>query len=530
MIDTAALREKVLDLAIRGKLVPQDPTDEPASVLLERIHEQKLQMVREGKLKAKDVKDDTIIFKGDDNCYYEKFSDGTIKNIQDEIPFDLPDGWSWSKISSIAFVTKLAGFEYTKYIANNLCNDGIPLFKGKNVQDGKIIYEFESYIPLDISNELSRSQITRKCLLTPYVGTIGNIGIHSKEGIFHLGSNVGKIELYNQSEVLLEEYVVAYMKSTYGYKELTKHIKATAQASISIDAIRDVYIAIPPSNEQKRIAQKVDEILSFVAIIDNLRIEIDDIQALLKSRILELAIQGKLVPQDENDEPAGVLLERIRAERKAKLGKKYVESYIYKGDDNCYYEKVGSTVKNITDQIPFSIPQNWSFVRLKELAKVVSGVSYDKRDICNDGIRIIRGGNISNLSIVLLPDDVFLPQKYYDNEKEVKTEDIVIVASTGSKIAIGRPAFADKSFPQTQIGAFLRIVRPYVPNVYQYLKCLFASNYYREHISDLVHGNTINNIKTEYLDEFIIPFPPIREQKEIANKVKILMDILKGGD
>ena len=101
MIDTAALREKVLDLAIRGKLVPQDPTDEPASVLLERIHEQKLQMVREGKLKAKDVKDDTIIFKGDDNCYYEKFSDGTIKNIQDEIPFDLPNGWSWCRLKCI---------------------------------------------------------------------------------------------------------------------------------------------------------------------------------------------------------------------------------------------------------------------------------------------------------------------------------------------------------------------------------------------------------------------------------------------
>ena len=97
MIDTAALREKVLDLAIRGKLVPQDPNDEPASVLLERIHEQKLQMVREGKLKAKDVKDDTIIFKGDDNCYYEKYSDGSVKNIQDEIPFDLPDGWSWAR-------------------------------------------------------------------------------------------------------------------------------------------------------------------------------------------------------------------------------------------------------------------------------------------------------------------------------------------------------------------------------------------------------------------------------------------------
>ena len=101
MIDTAALREKVLDLAIRGKLVPQDPNDEPASVLLERIRAQKLQMVKEGKLKAKDIKDDTIIFKGDDNCHYEKFADGTIKNIQEEIPFDLPCGWMWCRLKDL---------------------------------------------------------------------------------------------------------------------------------------------------------------------------------------------------------------------------------------------------------------------------------------------------------------------------------------------------------------------------------------------------------------------------------------------
>ena len=326
------------------------------------------------------------------------------------------------------------------------------------------------------------------------------------------------------------DYIYAFFNSGCYWGQITDKSIGVGQPNCNGTSLSQLFIPIPPIAEQLRVLDKAKESLTLVRSIEKSEKTINESKTLLKSKILELAIQGKLVPQDENDEPANVLLERIRAERKAKLGKKYVESYIYKGDDNCYYEKVGSTVKNITDQIPFSIPQNWSFVRLKELAKVVSGVSYDKRDICNDGIRIIRGGNISNLSIVLLPDDVFLPQKYYDNEKEVKTEDIVIVASTGSKIAIGRPAFADKSFPQTQIGAFLRIVRPYVPNVYQYLKCLFASNYYREHISDLVHGNTINNIKTEYLDEFIIPFPPIREQKEIANKVKILMDILKGGD
>ena len=519
MIDTAALREKVLDLAIRGKLVPQDPTDEPASVLLERIHEQKLQMVREGKLKAKDVKDDTIIFKGDDNCYYEKYSDGSVKNIQDEIPFELPDTWSWVRLGVIFShntgkalkTSNTIGKKLTYITTSNL------YWNSFVVESLKEMYFTES--------EIEKYTIRKGDLLVCEGGDIGRAAIWTFDYDMRIQNHIHKLRAYYPIETKLYYY-------TFYYYKLIGKISGNGIGiqGLSSNALHNLIVPLPPIQEQTRITAAVNKCFLTADIIDeNEKILQTDIEE-LKFKILELAIQGKLVPQDENDEPASVLLERIRDERKTKLGKKYVESYIYKGDDNCYYEKVGSTVKNITDQIPFSIPQNWSFVRLKELAKVVSGVSYDKRDICNDGIRIIRGGNISNLSIVLLPDDVFLPQKYYDNEKEVKTEDIVIVASTGSKIAIGRPAFADKSFPQTQIGAFLRIVRPYVPNVYQYLKCLFASNYYREHISDLVHGNTINNIKTEYLDEFIIPFPPIREQKEIANKVKILMDILKGGD
>lgn len=521
MIDTAALREKVLDLAIRGKLVPQDPNDEPASVLLERIHEQKLQMVREGKLKAKDVKDDTIIFKGDDNCYYEKFSDGTIKSIQDEIPFDLPDGWSWSRISSIG--TTNIGLTYKP---TDIADEGTIVLRSSNIKNGKI----------DLTDLVRVKTIIRENQFVEQ----NDIVICARNGSKAL---VGKCAIFNlamSESVSFGAFMAILRTAFYDYvyyflnAQLFRNILNSDDSKqinqLTQDMLKNTLIPFPPQNEQRKIVTALNEIMHQISSIDNNANAVEHTKEVLKSRILELAIQGKLVPQDEKDEPANVLLERIRAERKAKLGKKHVESYIYKGDDNCYYEKVGSTVKNITDQIPFCIPQNWSFVRLKELAKVVSGVSYDKRDICSEGIRIIRGGNISNLSIVLLPDDVFLPQKYYDSEKEVKTEDIVIVASTGSKIAIGRPSFADKSLPQTQIGAFLRIVRPYVPNVYQYLKCLFASNYYREHISDLVHGNTINNIKTEYLDEFIVPFPPIREQKEIANKVKILMDILKGGD
>ena len=201
-MDTKALRQKILDLAIRGKLVPQDPNDEPASVLLERIRAEKQQMVKDGKLKAKDIKNDTVIFKGDDNLHYEQFADGTVKCIEDEVQFELPNGWNWARMNSVSFITKLAGFEYTSNIAPNLCDCGVPLFKGKNVQDGEIIYEFESFIPDEISDSLPRSQINRKCILTPYVGTIGNIGIHLRNGKFHLGSNVGKIELYNQNVYL----------------------------------------------------------------------------------------------------------------------------------------------------------------------------------------------------------------------------------------------------------------------------------------------------------------------------------------
>ena len=142
---------------------------------------------------------------------------------------------------------------------------GIPLFKGKNVQNGKLVLSFESYIPENVSDELPRSQITKKCLLTPYVGTIGNIAVFDGSFKAHLGSNVGKIELLNPDTqtFILEEYVLWYLKSTYGYAELTKYKKATAQESISIDAIRNVVIAIPPLEEQRRIVAKIEELLPY---------------------------------------------------------------------------------------------------------------------------------------------------------------------------------------------------------------------------------------------------------------------------
>ncbi len=295
-MDTKKLRQKILDLAIHGKLVPQDPNDEPASVLLERIRAEKERLIAEGKIK-RSKKSATS-----DTSHYEN------------VPFEIPDGWCWCKINDIAFVTKLAGFEFTKYITDNLSkSEGIPLFKGKNVQGGEIIYEFESYIPEEISDELFRSQVTKKCLLTPYVGTLGNIGIHDKQGKYHLGSNVGKIEIFNtdSSIYIHEEYIKSFLMSSDGYKELTKHKKATAQESISIDAIRDIFIPVPPTSEQERIIDECNKLFSFVSTIEISESKITEYIIQAKSKILDLAIHGKLVPQDANDEPALDLLKRI---------------------------------------------------------------------------------------------------------------------------------------------------------------------------------------------------------------------------
>ena len=249
---TDKLKKSILQYAIEGKLVKQDPNDEPASVLLDRIKIEKEKLIKEGKIKRD--KNESYIYQGDDKNYYEKIGNN-INKI--DIPFDRND-IAWTKLKNIAFITKLAGFEYSQYIQPNLVNSGIPLFKGKNVQNSQVIYQFENYIPLEISNKLSRSQINRKCLLTPYVGTIGNVGIHDKTGTFHLGSNVGKIEIYNYSSLnVMEEYVFYYLKSFTGYYELTKFKKATAQESISIDAIRETIIPIYPLSIQEKIHHKI---------------------------------------------------------------------------------------------------------------------------------------------------------------------------------------------------------------------------------------------------------------------------------
>ena len=244
----------------------------------------------------------------------------------------------------------------------------------------------------------------------------------------------------------------------------------------------------------------------------------------LKNSILQMAVQGKLVPQDPNDEPASVLLERIRAEKERLIKEKKIKreknpSVIFKGADNTPYEKIGDEVRSLADEVPFDIPDSWEWCRFSSLITLLSGTSYQKNDVCNSGIRILRGGNIQSYKLILEDSDVFLPLEYRDEEKNIQPGDTILVASTGSKAVIGKPAFVDKEYPNTQIGAFLRIARPIDPIIADYIALIFETEYYREHIRHSVQGTNINNIKAEYIENLLIPLPPHEEQVQVLAKL-----------
>ncbi len=234
----------------------------------------------------------------------------------------------------------------------------------------------------------------------------------------------------------------------------------------------------------------------------------------LKNSILQLAIQGKLVEQRPEEGTAAELYKQIQAEKQAliKAGK---------------IKKEKPLPEIIEDEIPFEIPESWMWVRLGVLVRVIGGVSYDKKDVSPSGYRILRGGNIQQMKVLLAEDDVFLPEQYRDDDKLIREGDILIVASTGSKAVIGKAGYVDRPIHNTMIGAFLRICRPYQLPLVNYLRCLFDSDFYRKHIRELAQGTNINNVKESYITEFAIPLPPLAEQMRIVAKIEELLPLIE---
>ena len=265
--------------------------------------------------------------------------------------------------------------------------------------------------------------------------------------------------------------------------------------------------------------------------LEDAREELDvALPARLRKSVLQMAVQGKLVPQDPADEPASALLERIREHRRQLIAEKKMkatkggESVIFRGSDGRRYEKRvdakgrESEPACIEDEIPFDIPDSWEWVRFSMLINLASGTSYKKHEVLNRGIRILRGGNIlDDGSLVISDDDIFLDYGHVIPSAQVRVGDVLYVASTGSKKVIGKPGFVSKRMPDTQIGAFLRIARPLACQGWCWL--IFSSDLYRSRIRELSSGTNINNVKESYVLDLLVPLPPLTEQRRITECV-----------
>lgn len=485
-MNTELLKKKILDLAIRGKLVEQRPEEGTSEDLYQQIQEEKQRIQKEGGIK-KGKKLPPI------SSYYAQ---------------NFPSTWKVCYLDDIAFVTKLAGFEYTKYIANNLTEKGIPLFKGKNIQKGKIDFTFESFIPESVSRSLKRSQIRKKCLLTPYVGTIGNIAIFNGEFKAHLGSNVGKIELYNAPNhvFVFEEFVFYYLKSSLGYQELIKFKKATAQESISIDAIRNVVIPIPPLAEQKRIVDKIDLLFSRISCIENGLLEIYRLSELTRKKILDLAIRGKLVDQIPEEGSAEDLYQQIQEEKQnlIKEGKLKKEKPLAPIED---------------DEIPFDIPEDWKWVRLRSI------VFNHGQKTPNQNFMYIEINSIDNTTQKLTNDiNIVTPEKAPSRARKIVCEGDILYATV--RPYLHNMCIVEGEFQYEPIASTGFAVMTCIKGVLnKYLFYSLLSPFFDKYANDSENSKGISYpaINDEKLYKALIPLPPLAEQKRIVAKVEELL-------
>ena len=385
-MNTKALRQKILDLAIRGKLVPQDPNDEPAEVLLERIRKQKQQMLKEGKLKKKDIKNDTIIFKGEDNLHYEKFQDGSVKCIEDEIPFEVPKGWEWCRL--LPLTIKIGAGSTPTGGAAVYSTSGIKFIRSQNVYDDGLVLTDVAYISEEINQKKSGSIVKPKDILLNITG--GSIGrcalVPDDFDIANVNQHVIIIRLVNPE---LRKYLHDVITSPYIQEQILSRQVGSGRGGLSAETLSTFLIPLPPMNEQVSIIKKLQDCISYTLTIADAQRSVSDLVSATKSKILDFAIRGKLVPQDPNDEPASVLLERIRAEKEelikqGKIKRDKKESIIFRGDDNSYYLRTGRVEESLEDWRFDDLPETWKICCLGELCDYGDCINVNTEDIAED--------------------------------------------------------------------------------------------------------------------------------------------------
>ena len=435
------------------------------------------------------------------NLHYEKFQDGTVKCIEDEIPFEVPEGWEWTRFSAITI---------------NRDNERKPISSSQRTDVAKI---YDYYGASGKIDKIDKYIFSERLLLIGEDGA--NLVTRSKpiaffaEGQYWVNNHAHCIDA---TDKFILEYLCFYINAI----SLGKYVTGSAQPKMTQDNMNSILIPLPPYIEQKHMSQRLKEVMYTVDNIEIGKVDISDLVSKAKSKIIDLAIRGKLVPQDPNDEPASILLERIRAEKEelikqGKIKRDKKKSVIFKGDDNSYYEKIGDTIENLDSIIPFEIPDNWEFIRFKEIWNLISGRDLLPSEYNNQkvGIPYITGAsNFNDGTIELI--------RWTPNPQVITHYGDLLITCKGT---IGEMGF--NNFGDAHIARQIMAIRNTFNLNSEFLS--YCICFYINSIKASAKG-IIPGISREDILNLILPIPPSEYQEQVVayiRKVNVLFDSLE---
>lgn len=526
------LRKSILQQAIQGKLVPQDPNDEPASVLLERIREEKARLIKEKK--AKREKNPSVIFRGEDNSYYEEFTaTGKIRCIDDEVPFDLPDGWTWARLENLFQIgPKVLADDHLS--AAFIPMEAITAGYGSEYRFYERVWgSIKSGYTVFSDNDIAFAKITpcfqnRKSVI--FEGLPNGIGA---------GTTELKV-LRTYGETMIRRFALYFLKSPYFIEEAS--FKGTAnQQRILVGYLESKLFPLPPLAEQERIVAKIEELMPWVEQYGKAQSELDQlnnsIQGRLKKSVLQYAIEGKLVPQQAEDASAEELLAEIQAEKQrlyaaGKLKKKdLAHSTIFRAEDGKYYEQVGKTITCIDEEIPFVIPESWRWVRICQLFFVtkLAGFEYTKyftKDTISESneIPIVRAKNVrmgwfkENLS-------ERIPKRLSDLLQRSKLDRPALLM-TFIGAGIGDVCIFQSEY-EHHLAPNVAKLEPYFSTIsLPYILVALMSPVGQLGVDAIKKSTAQPSLSMATIRGMLIPLPPLAEQQRIVSKLEEVLGVL----
>ena len=513
------LKNSILQLAVQGKLVPQDPNEEPASALIERIRAKKERLIKEKKIKPD--KNPSYIFRGSDNLPYEKVGKNEPVCIADEVPFDIPDSWEWVRLGNISIINGGYAFKSTDYTS-----DGTRVIRISDFNENGFVNK--SIVRHKFDDALQDFLIEKgNIILCMTGGTVGK-SYFVKEIPEPMMTNqrVATIKLLKA----IEDYINLVVLSPITQKVI-QDSKNSTNDNISMDTIKGFFIPLPPLQEQQRIVDKLKELEPYINDYDKAYEKIEklntDFPDLLKKSILQEAVQGKLVPQDPTDEPASILIEKIRQEKEQlikdkKIKKDKNESYIFRRD-NSHYEKIGTEERCIDDEIPFEIPDSWEWCTLASVTEQIH-YGYTASAAPVGDAKLARITDIQDNKIMWETVPYCSISKENLPKYKLKNRDILIARTGGT---IGKTYIVRNLNENAVFASYLIRAIPLQLVNEEYLKLFMESPLYWEQLKAYSMGTGQPNVNGQSLSKLRLPLPPLNEQQRIVEYYKNILPKIK---